>query len=121
MVTQIATGVALALLAVEPPLVGAAILYASYMAFQYMSEPGMFSFLMDHAKEEERGGAAALNFLVLFAGQAIAATISGVALRHFGYAVVLMTAGLLAIIAGLCFRLALSRETPVLVERSVAP
>lgn len=121
MVTQIAAGIALGLLAVEPPLVGAAILYASYMAFQYMSEPGMFSFLMDHAKEKERGGAAALNFLVLFAGQAIAATISGIALRRFGYAVVLMTAGLLAIVAGLCFRLALSRETPVLVERSVAP
>jgi len=101
-------------------LAGAAILYASYMAFQYMSEPGMFSFLMDHASEEERGGAAALNILVLFAGQAIAAGISGMALRRFGYPAVLTTASLLAIVAGFCFRFALSRETPVLLERSVA-
>ena len=91
---QIVTGAALGLLAFEPPLIGAAILYASYMAFQYMSEPGMFTFLMDHTKEPERGGAAALNMLVLFGGQAVAATISGLALRRFGYPPVLATASL---------------------------
>jgi predicted MFS family arabinose efflux permease len=120
MAMQIVAGISLGLLAIAPPLAGAAVLYASYMAFQYMSEPGMFSFLMDHAKEEERGGAAALNILVLFAGQAIAASVSGVALHRFGYPPVLIVASLAAIIAGFCFRLALSRETPVLLERSVA-
>ena len=109
---------ALGLLALEPPLIGAAMLYVSYMSFQYMSEPGMFTFVMDHAKEEERGGASALNMLVIMGGQAVAATISGFALRHFGYPTVLTIASLLAIIAGLCFRVALSRETPVLLERT---
>jgi predicted MFS family arabinose efflux permease len=115
---QIATGAMLALLATMPPLAGAAALYAAYMAFQYMSEPGMWTFLMDRARPEERGGAAALNMLIVFAGQAIAATVSGFALRRFGYAAVLVAASLLAVVAGLCFRAALSPRARVLVERS---
>jgi MFS family permease len=118
MAMQIATGAMLALLATMPPLAGAAALYAAYMAFQYMSEPGMWTFLMDRARPEERGGAAALNMLIVFAGQAIAATVSGFALRRFGYAAVLVAASLLAVVAGLCFRAALSPRARVLVERS---
>ncbi len=120
MAMQIATGISLALIGLGPSTAAAAILYVAYMASQYMSEPGMYTFLMSHAKEEERGGASALNFLILFAGQAIAAALAGIAVRQFGYGVVLAVAAILAFIAGLCFRLALSRETPVLLGRTVA-
>jgi MFS family permease len=120
MAMQMAAGLALALLAVEPPLGGAAVLFASYMAFQYMSEPGMFSFLMDHASERERGGAASMYMLILFVGQAVASRVSGLALVRFGYPAVMTTAAVLAIVAGLCFRLAMSRRTPVLLERTAA-
>jgi MFS family permease len=118
MAMQMAAGLALAGLAVEPPLAGAAVLFASYQAFQYMSEPGMFTFLMDHASAPERGGAASMYMLILFAGQAIASRVSGLALVRFGYPAVMITAALLAIVAGLCFRLAMSRRTPVLLERT---
>ena len=117
---QIFTGFSLALLALKPPLAGAAVLYASYMAFQYMSEPGMSTYLMDHSKERERGGAAALYMLIIFGGQAVAAKLSGLALVRFGYPAVMATAALLAIIAGLCFRLAMSRGNPAPLERSAA-
>ncbi|HLJ49610.1 MAG TPA: MFS transporter [Bryobacteraceae bacterium] len=120
MTMQIATGVSLGILGLGPSAAAAAVLYVAYMACQYMSEPGMYTFLMAHAKEAERGGASALNFLIVFAGQAIAAALSGMAVRQFGYGVVLAIASILAIIAGLCFRIALSRETPVLLERTVA-
>jgi len=121
MAMQMAAGVALALLAAQPPLAGAAVLFAGYMAFQYMSEPGMFSFLMDHASAGERGGAASMYMLILFAGQAISSRVSGLALVHFGYPAVMTTAALLAIVAGLCFRLAMSRRTPALLGRTVEP
>jgi MFS family permease len=120
MAMQMATGIALALLATGPPVAGAAVLFACYMAFQYMSEPGMFTFLMDHAQERERGGASALFMLILFGGQAIAAKVSGEAIVRFGYPAVMITAALLAIVAGLCFRLAMSRGTPALLERTAA-
>jgi len=42
-----------------------------------MSEPGMFTMLMERAPVPERGSASALNFLVSFAGQAIAAAVAG--------------------------------------------
>ncbi len=120
MAMQMATAVALALLAFEPPLAGAAVLYAFYMSAQYMSEPGMYTFLMGRAKEEERGGASALNFLVLLSGQAIAAAVSGFAIRRFGYGAVLIVAAILAAIAGLWLRAALSSNDPdqVLVMKS---
>ncbi len=112
MAMQMATAAALGLLAFEPPLAGAAVLYACYMSAQYMSEPGMYTFLMARAKEEERGGASALNFLVLLSGQAIAAALSGFAIRRFGYGAVLIVAAILAAIAGIYLRTALSSKDP---------
>jgi len=104
---QLATALALGALALGLPGVLAGAAYAAYMAFQYMSEPGIYSLLMERVRPEERSGASAMNFVVLFGGQALAAAVAGVAVQHFGYRIVLAVAGVTAVIAGLLFRVLL--------------
>jgi MFS family permease len=104
MYMQMGTAAALGLLALGAPGVLAGSIYAGYMAFQYMSEPGMFSLLMDGVDEPERSGASALNVLVIFGGQALAAAVAGFGVRRFGYPVVLAAAALIALIASFIFR-----------------
>jgi predicted MFS family arabinose efflux permease len=101
---QIATGLALAWLAIGPTGMFAGVLYAVYVAFQYMSEPGMYSLLMERVKPQERSGASALNFLVIFGGQALAASIAGLAVRRFGYPLVLAAAAITAMLAAIAVR-----------------
>jgi MFS family permease len=101
--TQAATGLALAGLGAAAPAV-AGWLYALYASFQYMSEPGAYSLLMSRVSEEERNGASALNFVVLFGSQAIAAAVAGAAITKVGYAPVLFTAATIALLAALAFR-----------------
>jgi len=110
MCMQLTTAAALGILALGPPGALAGVVYAGYMAFQYMSEPGMYSLLMDGVEARERGGASALNFLVVFGGQALAAAVAGVGVRKFGYPVVLAIAAMAALLAGFAFRALLGRR-----------
>ena len=108
---QAATGVALLLLAVAPtPL--AAVAYATFMAFQYMSEPGIFTLLMNNVREGERGGASALNMFVTNAGQAVSASIAGLAFARFGYSRPLCVAAGAAVGAAVLFRKLLETTPP---------
>ncbi len=101
---QLAAAIALALLSIGSPGWISGGLYALYMGFQYMSEPGMYSLLMDEVAPHERGGAAALNFFVISGTQAIAAMASGLLIKTVGYMPVLMFAALLAALAAVAFR-----------------
>lgn len=78
--------------------------YAAYMAFQWMSEPGLNTLLMNQVGERERSGASALNYLVAFAAQAVAAFGAGLLLERFGFGAVLAGAAALAAIAAIAFR-----------------
>ena len=82
----------------------AAAAYTGYMAFQYMSEPGMFTLLMESVAVAERNSASALNFLVTFAGQAIAASAAGWMLARFGYPPVLAAGAAICVAAALLLR-----------------
>ena len=106
---QIATGLCLAALAIGPTMAVAGTVYAAYVAFQYMSEPGMYSLLMERVEPQEQSGASALNFLVIFGAQALAASTAGFAVRRFGYGVVLVTAALAAFLAAIAVRQIRSR------------
>lgn len=108
---QLATAVSLALLAAAP-LQAAGVLYSAYTAFQYMSEPGFFTLLMDRVSEGERSGASSLNFFVVFGVQALAAAVAGVAVTRFGYAPVLGGAATLAALAALLFRMMMEPHLP---------
>jgi predicted MFS family arabinose efflux permease len=109
---ELATGLSLAGLAAVGGPTGAAVGYVAYMMTQYMSEPGMFTFLMQTAPPGERGSASALNFLVSFGGQAIAAAVAGQMLATFGYPPLLLGAACICGVAALLFwRLAADSNT----------
>jgi len=101
---ELATALGFIALAATGGPMWAAGAYAGYMAFQYMSEPGMFTLLMDSVPLGERNAASALNFLVQFAGQAIAATVAGWMLARFGYPPVLAAGAAISIAAAFLLR-----------------
>jgi predicted MFS family arabinose efflux permease len=78
---------------------GAAVAYIAYMAFQYMTEPCLFTLLMDRVAPAERGGASALNFLATSLAGTLAAIAAGAAIPRFGYSFVLAGAAILAFVA----------------------
>jgi predicted MFS family arabinose efflux permease len=106
---QYATALALIALAIEGGPVWAAAGYAAYMMFQYMSEPGLFTLLMEGITEDERSSASAMNFLVGFSGQAIAAAAAGHLLTRFGYPRVMIGAAIICAGAALLFRVLLAK------------
>jgi predicted MFS family arabinose efflux permease len=104
MYTQLGTAVALGLLAGISGASAAALTYVGYMGLQWMSEPGMYSLLMNQVRPAERSGASALNFLVISISQAVAATAAGASLVRFGYPAVLFAMALMAGFAAFMFR-----------------
>ena len=109
---QLATAFALLSLAVAGGPIWAATGYAGYMMSQYMSEPGQFTLLMESVRAPERNSASAFNFLVSFAGQAIAAAASGWLLAHFGYPPVMVLAAVICVLAAILFRILLADPKP---------
>lgn len=105
MYTQIAAALALASMAAVSAAPAAAVIFMCYTAFQYMSEPGMYSLLMNRVSPSEQTGASSLNFLVMNVSQAVAAVASGAAFERFGYPVVLAVIAGMAFLAGCAFRL----------------
>jgi MFS family permease len=108
---QLATALALAGLAVIPAASAAAVVYVGLMSFQWMSEPGMYSLLMDQILPSERSGASALNFLVVSLANAAAAAASGESFARFGYPPVLGVIAVLAVASALLFKLLLGQNT----------
>lgn len=109
---QFATALALVGLAAASGPVGASLGYTAFMLAQYMSEPGMFTFLMESVPAAQRGGASALNFVALFAGQAVAAAAGGGLIAAFGYAPVLSGAAVICAAAALLFRVLMGAPRP---------
>jgi len=109
---QFATALALLGLSAAAGPLSAGVAFAAYTMSQYMTEPGMFTFLMDGVPAEERSNASALNFLVTFAAQAIVAAIAGKMLSRFGYPPVLVAAAIICALAALLFRVLLAKPNP---------
>lgn len=110
MYMQIATAVALCGLSIVNGAASAALAYVGFMAFQWMSEPGMYSLLMSEVTPSERSGASAMNFLVIASANAIAAFAGGSAFARFGYPVVLTVTAGIALVAALLFRALLGKR-----------
>ncbi|HEX4593708.1 MAG TPA: MFS transporter [Bryobacteraceae bacterium] len=109
---QFATALALLALSASAGPLTAGLAFAAYTMSQYMTEPGMFTFLMDAAPPEDRSNASALNFLVTFAAQAVVAVIAGKLLARFGYPSVLIVAAIICALAALLFRVLLAKPKP---------
>jgi MFS family permease len=99
-----ATAMGLGGLAAQPSGAAAALAYMFYSVCQWMSEPGLNTLLMNRVDEGERGGASALNYLVAFSAQAVAAFFAGRLLARFGYPAVLCGAALVATLAAVLLR-----------------
>lgn len=120
MYTQLATALALACLAAVRVASAAAFIYVGYMAFQWMSEPGMYSLLMNEVLPAERSSASALNFFVISLASAIAAAFAGQGFARFGYPAVIGVTAVVAVLAALLFWLLLgTRTTEVAPAHSV--
>jgi MFS family permease len=83
--SQVAAALFLALLAPLWPLAVAGGCYAAYMAFQYMSEPGWQTLLMNGVTATQRSGASSLNFCVMLSAQAVGAALFGWFVARSGY------------------------------------
>ena len=102
-----ATAFGLGALAAHPSPIAAVAAFAAYTSFQWMSEPGLNTLLMNHVEERERSGANSLNFLVAFGAQALAAFAAGRLFTRVGYTWTLAGAALLAVAAAALFGLLL--------------
>lgn len=96
---QAMTGLSLAGLGFSPGWAQPPV-YCSYMAFQWMSEPAIYSLLMKNVRPGERAGASALYLLATAAAQTLAAAAAGAALAGWGYPPVMAVAGALAAFSG---------------------
>lgn len=99
-----ATAGGLACLAARPAGAAATAAYVGYMAFQWMSEPGLSTLLMSGVEERDRSGAAAMNYLVMFGAQALAALVGGAVVNSFGYGVALAGSATLAVLSAVVFQ-----------------
>jgi MFS family permease len=108
--TQLAAALLLGSLAATSAAVPAAVVYVAFTGFLWMTEPGMFSLLMNGVSPEERPGASALNFLVISLVQAGAVAATGASFAAFGYPRVLAVLALLAALTAVAFRSLWGRE-----------
>lgn len=102
-----ATAAAMAALAGAPAAWSAIGAYLAFTSFQWMSEPGLNTLLMNGVPEPERGGASALNYVVAFGAQAVAAAVGGSVVTRFGYGPMLAGAAAAALLAAGLFPLLL--------------
>jgi len=100
---QLVTALALGSIAAGPTAFLAAASYVAYMSFQYMSDPGTNSLLMNQVEATQRSGAAALSFLVAFLAQAATASAAGAVVARYGYPPMLLGATMLAVVAAWLF------------------
>jgi predicted MFS family arabinose efflux permease len=110
MYTQVGAAVALACLARTSAIPGAATVYVEYSAFLWMSEPGMFTLLMNRVDPSERSGASALNLLVMSLASAVAASLAGASFARYGYPAVLGVTAAVTFCAACVFRLLVGRD-----------
>jgi MFS family permease len=102
--TQIAVASCFILLAVGGNPLYASGVYIIMSAFQWMSEPGMYSMLMSIVPEAHRAGASAAMTIVLALSQLIAAAAAGWSFSHFGYSAIFATIAAIAVVAGVLFK-----------------
>jgi MFS family permease len=106
--TQIATAFALACLAGARDGRWAVVFYLLFSAAQWMSAPGLYNLLMTKTADSERSTAAAMTlFCNALAGSAATAA-TGTLITQFGYKVVLLGIGGLALTVAALFRLMVS-------------
>ena len=109
MYSQLATAGLLLGLASTSATKAAGVVYVIFTAVLWMSEPGMFSLLMDRVTPSERSGASALTLLVITLANSIAAILAGASFARYGYPAVLRVTAAVAVVAALLLRFLLGK------------
>ena len=109
-VTQVAAAGALMCLARISTIPGATAVYVIYTGFLWMSEPGMFTLLMNRMDPSERNSASSLNLVVMSLSAAVAAPLAGASFARYGYPIVLSATAFVTLLAACLFRLLVGRE-----------
>ena len=101
--TQLATALALALLATAHHEGLAVVIYLTFSAAQWMSSPGLYNLLMNETPEGERSTAAGMTMFSNALASSATTAAAGILLTRFGYSPVLLgIAGFAMTIALLC-------------------
>jgi len=104
---QACTGVALIFMAWTRSASLAVAYYFVYSGAQWLTGPGIYSFLMDHIPDEERSTASAIQNFSGASCQALTAAMTGACIVRFGYPSVLMGNAAAALVASALFVLLL--------------
>jgi predicted MFS family arabinose efflux permease len=102
--TQLAAACGLAALAATHTASHAIWIYWVYIAMNYMSEPALFSLLMERVPQDQRSSASSMNMLVASLVQSFAAAIAGSAITRLGYGPVFCGLALCACASAILFR-----------------
>ena len=86
-VSQLATGILLALTALSSDPAWCIVFFCGYSAAQWISSPAMYTLLMNNVVEADRAGASALIMFSNFLLTAVATSAMGILLLHLGYPV----------------------------------
>lgn len=109
-VSQLATGILLALTVLSPGTAGCVIFFCAYSGVQWICSPAMYTLLMNNTAEADRAGASALvmfgNSLVTAAGTSSV----GILLLHFGYSSVIPAIALLMAVLALAFQWSIAKR-----------
>lgn len=103
--SQLATAMAIGLLALGHDVLRDEIVFCIFMSAQHMCDPGFQSLLMDRVAAEERSNAAALYFLVISVAQACAAAVAGLAFARYSFPHVLTCVAGAAAAAAIVFQI----------------
>jgi sugar phosphate permease len=104
---QAATAAALLCMGLTRSIPLAVTYYFAFSGLQWMTGPGIYSFLMDHIPDEERSTASAIQNMSGAICQAATAAITGSCIMRFGYASVLFGNAGAALLASILFVLLL--------------
>jgi len=113
------TGAGAFVLSTHPKLAGIATGYIIYTAFQAMTQPAIYSLLMNQTSNAEHAGAAMINSLVVFTAAAFSGYLGGLAIDRVGYDLMLIVCGTSCLLAGVLFAALNRSKDAVLVEAPV--
>jgi len=118
LVSQLATGILLALTAFSSDPVWCIVFFCGYSAAQWISSPAMYTLMMNNVAEVDRASASALimfsNFLLI----AAATSAMGILLLYFGYPTMMIALAALECMVAIAFRWMIAERLSPMPARS---
>ncbi|HEV2326588.1 MAG TPA: MFS transporter [Terracidiphilus sp.] len=111
--SQLATGVLLALTAISPQPALCIVFFCSFSAAQWICSPAMYTLLMNNVVEADRAGASAMVMFSNYLLTAAATPAMGILLLYFGYLKVMIAIATLECLLAASFHWLIPEPSPV--------